>query len=174
MGLTNIHGSTVQERLNSKTLDLITVTATTDVESIGDNKVIAQSIEIPYVASTNRGRSLLKSVTVLDQTTTSPAIDIVFSSSSAAITQDEGKAVGEDIDDLDSVLANALGVVSLVAGDYTDLFDSSLGTKSGIDLVITPSAGSKSVYMHIINRSGSNWTASATTNMRVKIGVMKD
>ena len=174
MASTNIHGSTVQERLNKQSLDLITVTATTDAETIGDNKVIAQSIEIPYISSTNRGRALLKSITVLDEVATGPAIDIVFSSSSAAITQDEGKAVGEDVDDLDSALANALGVVSLAAGDYTDLFDAKLGTRSGIDLVLTPAAGSKSIYMHIINRSGSNWVAAATTNMKIKLGVERE
>tara|TARA_Y100001963_G_scaffold152025_1_gene236041 strand:+ start:1056 stop:1589 length:534 start_codon:yes stop_codon:yes gene_type:complete len=164
----------VAERLNMKQLDLISVTATTDAETIGDNKVIAQSIEIPYATSVSGGVSTIKSVTVLDEVATGPAIDIVFSSSSSAITQDEGKAVGEDVDDLDTVFESALGVVSLAAGDYTDLFDAKVGTKSNIDLVIQSAATSSSIYMHIINRSGGNWVATATTNMVVKVGILKD
>ena len=173
MASTNIHGSTVQERLNKQSLDLITVTATTDAETIGDNKVIAQSIEIPYAVSTNRGRTLLKSITILDEVATGPAIDIVFSAASDAITGDEGKAVGEDVGNLDSALANAIGWVSIAASDYTDLFDCKLGTKSNIDLLVETASDSTSIYMHVINRSGGNWVAVATTNLKVKLGFLQ-
>tara|TARA_R100000152_G_C6777399_1_gene207235 strand:+ start:522 stop:1046 length:525 start_codon:yes stop_codon:yes gene_type:complete len=174
MSETNINGYSSQQSLAKKALDVISVTATTDAESIGDNKVISQSIEIPYAFSVEGGSSLVKSITVFDDTNTKPAIDIVFSSVNTAITQDEGKLVGEDVDDLDAVFASALGIVKIVTGDYSDLADCAVGSKYGIDLAVQGASGTKSMYMHIINRSGGNWTATSTDDMKVKIGVMKD
>tara|TARA_Y100000310_G_scaffold212335_1_gene213162 strand:+ start:1001 stop:1525 length:525 start_codon:yes stop_codon:yes gene_type:complete len=174
MAQTDIHGLSVQEKLNTRDLDVITVTLTTDAETIGDNKVFAQAIEIPFATSVTGGSGLIKSITILDQTTTSPAMDIVFSSVNTSITQDEGKAVGEDVADLDSALVNMLGVVKIVAGDYTDLADSSLASKTGIDLGIHSAAASSSIYASAINRSGSNYVASATTVLRMKVTIQKD
>ena len=67
-----------------------------------------------------------------------------------------------------------LGVVKIVAGDYTDLFDSKLGSKSNIDLGIQTASDSKSIYASAINRSGGNFVASATTVLRMKITIQKD
>ena len=174
MAQTDVHGFSVQEKLNKRHLDVITVTLTTDAETIGDNKVFAQAIEIPFATALNGGSGLIKSITILDQTVTSPAMDIVFSSVNTSITQDEGKAVGEDVSDLDSALVNMLGVVKIVAGDYTDLADSSLGSKPGIDVGIHSATDSSSIYASAINRSGSNYVASATTVLRMKVTIQKD
>ena len=69
MAETIINQFTEKERLNKQVLDVITVTLTTDAETIGDNKVFAQAIEIPYATSMNGGSGLIKSITILDQTT---------------------------------------------------------------------------------------------------------
>ena len=88
--------------------------------------------------------------------------------------RDEGNAVGEGVADLDSALANMLGVVQVVSGDYTDLVDSKLGTKTNIDLGIQTESNSKSIYASVINRSGGNYVASSTTVLRMKITIQKD
>ena len=147
--------------------EIVSVTATTDAESIGDNKVICQSIEIPTT-----GSCMLSSVTVFDDTVTGPAIDVIFSSSSTAITQDEGKAIGEDVADLDAVIDDVVGYVSLAATDYTDMADAKVGTKSNINLVLRGKSETN-VYMHIVNRSGGNWTATSTSDMKVKVGIIR-
>ena len=174
MAQTEIDKFSTSERLNKQDLDVISVTLTTDAETIGDNKLFSLAIEIPFATSENGGSGLIKSITILDQTTTAPAMDIVFSSDNTEITEDEGKAVGEDVADLDSALVNMLGVVKIVAGDYTDLADASLGSKSNIDLGIQSESDSKSIYASAINRSGGNYVASATTVLRMKITIQKD
>ena len=151
---------------------VISVTATTDAEGVAQNKVVAQSIEIPSAVLGKGGCALLKSITLLDEANTSIECDIIFSSVSTAITDDEGKAVGEDVADLDSALTNALGFVSLVAGDHTDMVDARIVCKKGIDLMLEAAAGSTSIYMHIINR-GSTTTFGATDDVKVKIGLMQ-
>ena len=149
---------------------VISVTATTDAEGIAQNKVVATGIEIPKAVLNQGGCSLLKSITISDANNTSLVCDVIFSSVSTAITDDEGKAVGEDVADLDDVIASALGWVQFVAGDHTDLIDARLHTKTGIDLAIQAAAGSTSVYMHIINR-GSTATFAAVDDVKVKLGV---
>ena len=52
--------------------DVRTVTATTDAETIGDNKVICQSIEIAQAFSSKNNGSMIQSITILDETTTTP------------------------------------------------------------------------------------------------------
>ena len=101
-------------------------------------------------------------------------MDIIFSSVNTSITQDEGKAVGEDVADLDSALVNMLGVVKIVAGDYTNLADSSLASKSAIDLGIQSASGSTSIFASAINRSGGNFVASSTSVLRMKVTIQKD
>ena len=173
MAQTNVHGLSVQEKLNTRHLDVITVTATTDAESIGQYKVVAQSIEIPYAFSQAGGTAMIQSLTLLDEANTSMVCDVVFSSVSTAITDDEGKAVGEDVSNLDTILRSVQGHVSIVAGDYTDLIDARVATKTNIQLAVQAASGSTSLYMHIINQ-GSAVTFGATTDIKVKVGVLKD
>jgi|TARA_Y100000401_G_C8291021_1_gene208727 hypothetical protein len=174
MAQTDLFKWSSQEWQNKKELDVITVTLTTDAETIGDNKVLAQSIEIPYAFSTNGGRSIIQSIVLLDEVVTGPAVDIFFSTTNDAITQDEGKAIGEDVSDLDSIFANFVGHVNVAAGDWADMADAKLGTKSNIQLAVHGASDSTSLYCHVVNRSGGNWVATATTNMKMKIGLYKD
>ena len=157
---------------NYSSYKVITVTATTDAEGIAQDKVVATGIEIPDAVLGNGGCSLIKSITLSAAANTSLVCDIIFSSNSSAITQDQGKAVGEDTPNLDDTIADASGWVQFVAGDHTDLIDARLHTKTGIDLMVEAESDSTSVYMHIINR-GSTATFAATDDVKVKIGLLQ-
>ena len=174
MAQTEIDKFSTSERLNKQDLDVISVTLTTDAETIGDNKLFSLAIEIPFATSENGGSGLIKSITILDQTTTAPAMDIVFSSVNTSLAQDEVKSIGEDVADLDAALVNMLGVVKIAAGDYTNLTDSSLASKTGIDLGIQSASGSTSIFATAINRSGGNFVASSTSVLRMKVTIQKD
>ena len=174
MAQTELHKYSAQEKLNKRDMDVITVTLTTDAETIGDNKVIAQQIELPYALPIAGGTALIKSIVLLDEVATGPAVDILFSSADDAITDDEGKAIGEDVSNLDTAFANFVGHVNIVAGDWVDMVDSKLATKSNIDLVVKGASGSTSLYCHVVNRSGGNWVATATTNLKMKLGIVKE
>jgi len=157
---------------NFSDFKVISVTATTDAEGVAQNKVVAQSIEIPNAVKGVGGCAMIKSVTLLDEANTSIVCDVVFSSANTAITQDEGKAVGEDVADLDAALGNVSGWVALVAGDHTDMVDARVVTKTGIDLMVEAGEDSTSIYMHIINR-GSTTTFGAADDVKVKIGLVQ-
>tara|TARA_Y100000593_G_scaffold95130_1_gene200425 strand:- start:3825 stop:4307 length:483 start_codon:yes stop_codon:yes gene_type:complete len=149
---------------------IIYVTATTDAEQINQNKVVAQSIEIPNAVDDAGGASKITSLSLIDETNSTMECDIVFSGLATAISGDEGKAVGEDVSDLDTTISKMLGSVSIASGDYTDMIDSRLATKSGIDLIVQAATGSTSIYMHIINR-GSAVTFGETNDVKVNIGL---
>ena len=76
MAETIINQFTEKERLGKQALDVITVTLTTDAETIGDNKVFAKAIEIPYATSMNGGSGLIKSIVGL----CSPQVKLVLKS----------------------------------------------------------------------------------------------
>ena len=173
MAQTEIGKYSAAEKLNLRDLDVITVTATTDAETIGQYKVVAQSIEIPFAVSEPGGSAIIKSLTLLDEANTSKVCDVIFSSVSTAISDDEGKAVGEDVSSLDSALRSVQGHVNIVAGDYIDLIDARVATKSNIQLAVQAASGSTSLYLHIVNQ-GSAVTFGATTDVKVKIGLLKD
>ena len=69
-------------------------------------------------------------------------------------------------------MTNALGFVSLAAGDHTDMVDARIVCKTGIDLILEAAASSRSVYMHIINR-GSTTTFGETNDVKVKLGLIQ-
>ena len=157
---------------NTLSTKVITVTATTDAETINQNKIVAQSIEIPNAAYSKGSSVLIKSVTLVDETNSTMECDILFASLSTAISGDEGKAVGEDVSDLDGIIAKMSGFISIAAADHTGLVDASLACKTGIDLVVKTADDSTSIYMHIINR-GSAVVMGETNDIKVNIGVIQ-
>ena len=151
---------------------LITVTATTDAEQINQNKVVAQSIEIPKAVRRKNGTAIIKSLILIDETNSTLECDVIFASANTAITDDEGKAVGEDVADLDSTINLFQGHISVASADYTDLVDTRLATKSNIDLMVQTAKDDSSLYMHIINR-GSAVTFGETNDVKVRIGFLQ-
>ena len=151
----------------------INVTATTDAEQINQNKVIAQSIEIPLAIQRADGSGcLIKSVALIDETNSTLECDVIFASASTAITEDEGKAVGEDVADLDSTINLFQGFVAIRSADYTDLIDSRLASKGGVDLVVSSAKSNTSIYCHVINR-GSAVTFGETNDLKLRIGIQQ-
>jgi len=172
MAETNIHDFTVQERLGKMAVDLIDVTLTTDAEAHADNDVIAQSIEIPNAVAVNGGAAIIQSIMVLDEDDEAPAIELLFSQVNTAITDDEGEAIGNSVSDLDATFRSFLGAVTV--SNYSDLVDAQIGIKSNIGLVVKAASNSRSIYVHAINRSGGTYTPAATTDLKLRIGIVKD
>ena len=75
---------------------------------------------------------------------------------------------------LDVITVTLTTDAETIGDNYTDLADSSLASKSNIDLGIQSASGSTSIFASAINRSGGNYVASATTVLRMKITIQKD
>lgn len=172
MAQTNLQGSTVQEKLNKMAVDLIDVTLTTDAEAHADNDVIAQSIEIPYAVAVSGGSAIIQSIMLLDEDDEAPTVELLFSQVNTAITNDEGEAIGNSVGDLDATFRSFLGAVTV--SSWSDLVDSQIGVKSNIGLVVKAASDTTSIWVHCINRSGGTYTPAATTDLKMRIGVVKD
>jgi hypothetical protein len=172
MAETKLRQYAVVEKLNKMDVDLIDVTLTTDAEAHADNDVIAQSIEIPNAVAVKGGSAIIQSIMVLDEDDEAPTVELLFSQVNTAITDDEGEAIGNNVSDLDATFRSFLGAVTV--SNYSDLVDAQIGIKSNIGLVVKAASDSKSIYVHAINRSGGTYTPAATTDLKLRIGIVKD
>lgn len=168
MAETSLTGKTSQEKLNSMAVDLIDVTLTTDAEAHGNNDVIAQSIEIPNAVAVEGGSAIIQSIMILDEDDEAPSIDLIFQTDNTALASDEGEIVNIS----DANARNILGFVNV--SNYTDLLNCQVGIKTNIGLVVKAASTTKSIFVHAVNRSGGTYTPAATTDLKMKIGIVKD
>ena len=168
MAETKIGKYSAQEKLNKMDVDLIDVTLTTDVEEHADNDVIAQSIEIPNAVAVKGGSAIIQSVMLLDEDDEAPSVDLIFQTDNTALASDEGEAI--NISD-----ANARDILGFVnVSNYTDLIGCQVAVKTNIGLVVKAASTTKSIWVHAVNRSGGTYTPAATTDLKMRIGIVKD
>ena len=168
MARTSLREFTTSEKLNKMAVDLIDVTLTTDAEAHADNDVIAQSIEIPNAVAVTGGSAIIQSIMLLDEDDEAPIVDLIFQTDNTALATDEGEAI--NISDADA--RDILGFVNV--SNYTDLIGCQVAVKSNIGLVVKAASDTRSIYVHAVNRSGGTYTHAATTNLKMRIGIVKD
>ena len=168
MAETKLRQYAVVEKLNKMDVDLIDVTLTTDAEAHADNDVIAQSIEIPNAVAVNGGSAIIQSVMLLDEDDEAPSVDLIYQTDNTALAADEGEAI--NISD-----ANARDILGFVnVSNYTDLIGCQVAVKTNIGLVVKAASTTKSIWVHAVNRSGGTYTPAATTDLKMRIGIVKD
>ena len=168
MAETNLQEYSSQAKLNKMDVDLIDVTLTTDAEAHADNDVIAQSIEIPNAVAVKGGSAIIQSVMLLDEDDEAPSVDLIFQTDNTALASDEGEAI--NISD-----ANARDILGFVnVSNYTDLIGCQVAVKTNIGLVVKAASTTKSIWVHAVNRSGGTYTPAATTDLKMRIGIVKD
>ena len=171
MAQTELHNYTVQEKLNKMDVDLIDATLTTVAAAVATDEVISQGIEIENAVAVNGGTAIIQSIVLNSDDAETPALDLVFSQVQDDISSGLSATVGDD-EDIDSLGASVLGHVSL--SNYTNLVDCVTATKLNVGLIVKAVAGSTSIYVHTINRSGANFTPTTTTDLSLRLGIVKD
>ena len=172
MAETDLHKYSVVEKLNKMDVDLIDVTLTTVAAAIGDNEVISQSIEIENAVPVNGGTAIIQSIMLLDEDDEAPAVELLFSQVNTAIADAASEAIGNSVSDLDATFRSFLGAVTV--SSWSDLVDAKIAVKNNVGLVIKAASDSTSIYVHTINRSGGNYTPAATTDLKLRLGIVKD
>ena len=171
MAETKLHKFTVAEKLNKMDVDLIDATLTTVAAAVANDEVISQGIEIKNAVAVNGGTAIIQSIVLNSDDAETPSLDLVFSQVQNDISSGLSETVGDD-EDIDSLGASVLGHVSL--SNYTNLVDCVTATKLNVGLIIKAASGSKSIYVHAINRSGGNFTPTAVDDLHLRLGVVKD
>ena len=168
MAETLLRQHSVQERLGRMDVDLIDVTLTTDAEAHADNDVIAQSIEIPNAVSVPGGSAIIQSIMLLDEDDEAPIVDLIFQTDNTALASDEGEVINIS----EANARDILGFVNI--SSWSDLVACQIAVKSNIGLVVKAASTTKSIWVHAVNRSGGTYTPAATTDLKMRIGIVKD
>ena len=169
MAKTNLNKYTVAEKLNKMDVDVITLQIVSHGNACSDNEVIFQGDEIENAVPINGGTCILQSVGLLDDDNHGGAIDLVFFDSDVEL---DDSADGTVIDAADGTIPDSiLGIVTIT--NYFNGVAWKYGHKENIGLVLKAAAGSRSIYVAGVNRSGGalTWTASG---IRLKLGLLKD
>lgn len=169
MAETKLHNYSVQEKLNKMDVDVITLTPTLHGNACSDAEVIFQGDEIENAVAVAGGTCILQSVGLLDDDDNGGTIDLVFFDSNVELDDSDDGTVIDAADG--SIPDSILGVVTI--STYFDGVAWKYGHKENIGLVLKAAAGSKSIYVAGVNRSGGDltWTASG---IRLKLGIVKD
>ena len=169
MAVTDMHGYSVQEKLNKMHVDLIDVQPTVDTSAYASGDLMFDPIEIPYAVSADGGSALLHSVSVANDDALVGSFDIVFTGSNDS--PGSLNAVLSGTSGLSDANADMVfGIVSVT--NMTDVGGCSIGNTANIGMVIRAEAGTKSIYAWGIAKSTDNPTAA--TGYKLRIGVIKD
>ena len=172
MAETKLRQYAVVERLGKMDVDLIEIELTTTAATHATGDVIAISEEISNAVAVNGGRAIIQSVAFLntDDSVESPAMDLVFCVDNTALG-----TIGSAPNITDANFINCVqGVVNVSNWLTLKATDNQIATKTNVGLVVKAASDSKSIFVNVINSSGGNYTPSATSSLRLVIGIVKD
>jgi hypothetical protein len=155
------------KKLNQMKVDVIDVTLTTTAATHSPGDVLAANIEIPNAVAVKGGSAIIQSVTLLDKDDEGPVVDLIFQSDNTALGS-VGSAVSISEDDAEDIL----GFVSV--SDYSDLIASQVAVKNNIGLVVKAASTTRSIFVSAVNRGSANYAPAATTDLKLKIGIVQD
>ena len=141
-------------QLNNMNVKLFDVPLTTDAETHSDNDVITLAIEIPNAVAVKGGSAIIQSAFLIN----------------GSATPDEGEAIGV-------VDAEALKLCGSTTVSNWSLMKTSIAevaVKSNIGLVVQAKSDSRSIFVFAINRSGADYTPSATDSLHLRLGIVQD
>ncbi len=143
-------------------MQVVDVAPVTDTSIYANGDVAFVAIAVPgYRAANSTGPARkLQSVVILDQAAQGVALDLVFSVGTITLGTINAAVTVSDAD-----AAKIVGIVSVLAADYSALVNSSLATKRGLELIMQPGSD---LYVSGIVRSGTPTYAAGS--LRIKLG----
>lgn len=130
--------------------DLIEVTLSADTSIYANNDVLADFQEITDFFGSSGGRATIHSVTVIDEDDQGTALDLYVSRTGGTLGTENGAI---NITDANAREMQVLAIVA--AADFVDTINNRVATKRNIDLPVVALAGSTSLYIGAVVRSGT-------------------
>lgn len=142
-----------------------TVVVDTNAYTAGDflGTAILELTNASYI-----GGGVLHTISVVDLTKQSAAIDLLFFSTACTNTTFTNNAA-LDVNDTDAL--TFIGHVSILATDYSALADNSVATVRNVGLTFNAADGSKSLYCAPVARGTPTYAAS---ELRLKFSFLRD
>lgn len=148
---------------NSVVVDL---TLSLDTSAYADGDVLAEVQELASALRVAGGSGIIHSLTVVDKDDQAQAMDVVFFDNTSASLGTENSAVSISDDDADGIL----GIVEVLSGDYVDLVNSQVVSKTGLNIVVEVASGT-SLGIGVISRGTGTYTASGIV---LRVGILQD
>lgn len=144
---------------------LIDVTLSTDTSPYGAGDLIADTQEVAGAVATAGGLGLIHSVTVLDEDDQGAAFDIHFLQNSTSLGTENSVPNMSDA----NARLNFLARVPIASTDYTDIGGFRVATVGSQDKLIKAASGTTSIYIAVINGSGTPTYSAAGLKLRIGI-----
>lgn len=141
-------------------MQVIDVAPVTDTSIYASGDVAFVPILVPGYGLRSGMPRKLQTVVILDQAAQGVALDLVFTQGSVTLG-----TINAAVSISDADAAKIVGIVSVVAADYSALVNSSLATKRGVELVMQPNTD---LYVSGIVRSGTPTYAAGS--LKIKLG----
>lgn len=141
-------------------MQVIDVAPVTDTSIYASGDVAFVPVLVPGFGSRSGMPRKLQTAVILDQAAQGVALDLVFTQGSVTLG-----TINAAVSISDADAAKIVGIVSVVAADYSALVNSSLATKRGVELVMQPNTD---LYVSGIVRSGTPTYAAGS--LKIKLG----
>lgn len=145
----NSSGEVVVEKNGTKVFQS-DLTLDTGIYTAGDS--LSDKLEITNAFPVANGKGMLKSITVIDKDDQGVGFDIlIFGKDLTTTAKNSAWAVS------DSDMEKCLGIVSIAAGDFVDLGNNRIATKSGLDIGVknADTTTTTSLWVGTISRGGT-------------------
>lgn len=127
------------------------VTFSVDTNAYASGDLIADTQEIDGAVVGVGGVAVLDSITLIDEADQGVALYLVFLNASTSMGTENS---APNISDANAT-AKILGHVAIAATDYVDVGGAKVATKSNLGLVLQAAATSDSLYVAIVNSTGT-------------------
>jgi len=141
-----------------------TLTMSLDTNAYANGDVIAATQELPLAVKVEDGWGMIESLTVIDNDDQGQVFDVWVMDSNVAMGTENS---APNISDADAV--SILGRIPVAAADYVDLGGSKVASLKNIGLPIKPANGSTSIYVAIVNGTGTPTFTAAGIKLRFGI-----
>jgi hypothetical protein len=148
-------------------MNFLELTFTLDTNAYASGDVIADTQALVNVTRLQGGRAKLVSVALIDEDDQKVALNLIFFRTNVSLGTENS---GGSITDADG--RECLGHVAIAAADYKDLGGVAVACLKNIQLVLQAGAGSRDIYVAILNETGTpTYTASG---LKLRVGVELD
>lgn len=148
------------------TADVVkSVTFSVDTSAYASGDLIADTQEIDGVGFGWKHTVVLDSITLIDESDQKVALSFVFLNASTSLGTENS---APNISDANATAA-VLGQITFAATDYVDLGGVAVATKANLGLVLQTGAATDSLYVAIVNSTGTP-TYGAADDLTGKFG----
>lgn len=130
---------------------IIDVTLSLDVAAYGAGDVLADTQVVTNALRINDGTGVLQSITVIDQDDQKAALNIYLLSANVPMGAENALPSISDVDALNLLSAP----IVIGTADYVDLGGVSLAGKDAIGKVVKAAAGTRNLYVAVVNGAGT-------------------